>query len=88
MWSRLGGPNSIMGNCHVVSYTNDWDPAQIDKSKKGPSAVSITLHDGRVYSGDILVGADGIWSKIRRQMVGESEVRALDSTSVWIDMKA
>ncbi|GAX73162.1 hypothetical protein CEUSTIGMA_g615.t1 [Chlamydomonas eustigma] len=70
---ELGGPNTIMGNSHVVSYTNKWDPSPLKNSSSGPSAVSITLHDGRVYSGDVLVGADGIWSKIRRQMVGESE---------------
>ena len=31
------------------------------------------LEDGRVVTGDLLVGADGIWSKIRKQMIGETK---------------
>jgi 2-polyprenyl-6-methoxyphenol hydroxylase-like FAD-dependent oxidoreductase len=39
----------------------------------GASNVSITLEDGSVETGDLLIGADGIWSKVRRQMIGHSE---------------
>jgi 2-polyprenyl-6-methoxyphenol hydroxylase-like FAD-dependent oxidoreductase len=38
----------------------------------GAGGVSITLEDGSVETGDLLIGADGIWSKVRRQMIGES----------------
>lgn len=38
----------------------------------GAGGVSITLEDGSVETGDLLIGADGIWSKVRRQMKGNS----------------
>lgn len=57
---KYGGPDVILGNSHVTSFT---------ESSQG---VSVTLEDGRVFQGDVLVGADGIWSKIRKQLVGES----------------
>ncbi|GGM34148.1 FAD-dependent monooxygenase [Longimycelium tulufanense] len=37
-------------------------------------SVSITCADGRSYTGDVLVGADGINSAIRAQMVGQERV--------------
>jgi len=37
------------------------------QSKEG---ITLTLEDGRVFSGDVLIGADGIKSVIRRQMLG------------------
>jgi hypothetical protein len=38
----------------------------------GAGRVAITLEDGSFETGDLLIGADGIWSKVRRQMIGES----------------
>ncbi len=65
---RRGGPDTILGNSHVVRYDELKDP------RTGASrAVSVTLEDGRVFTGDVLVGADGIRSKVRKQMVGETE---------------
>lgn len=52
--TRYGGPDTIMNGCHVVAF---------EESNNG---VSVTLEDGSVHRGDILVGADGIWSKIRK----------------------
>jgi len=37
----------------------------------GVGRVCVQLEDGSVESGDLLIGADGIWSKVRRQMIGE-----------------
>ena len=31
------------------------------------------LEDGRTFAADVLVGADGIWSKIRKQLIGETK---------------
>lgn len=30
-------------------------------------------HQGRTYWGDVLIGADGIWSKVRKQLIGETQ---------------
>ncbi len=72
----MAGPGAIIGNSHVVSYSESAP------SKGGDPSVSVTLADGKVFTGDVLVGADGIWSKIRKQMIGESEVRAIRGESI------
>lgn len=64
---KLAGPNAIIGNSHVVGYSETASSKGVDPS------VSVTLDNGKVFTGDILVGADGIWSKIRKQMIGESK---------------
>ncbi len=39
----------------------------------GKQVVNAQMEDGRVATGDLLVGADGIWSKIRRELIGETQ---------------
>lgn len=51
-------PNSILTNANVSAYEN---------TKTG---VTATTTDDRVFEGDILIGADGIHSVIRSQMIG------------------
>jgi len=55
-----GGPDAIQSDCHVTSYHDT------------PNGVVAELEDGRRVEGDVLVGTDGIWSKIRKQMVGDT----------------
>jgi zeaxanthin epoxidase len=38
----------------------------------GKESVRVTLEDGRTATGDLLIGADGIWSKVRKELVGAS----------------
>ncbi|XP_023876109.1 zeaxanthin epoxidase, chloroplastic [Quercus suber] len=38
-----------------------------------PNKVTAILQDGQQYDGDILVGADGIWSIVRSKLFGEQE---------------
>lgn len=45
----------IYENCHVVGYE--------EKDVDGRRKVELILEDGRRFSGDIVIGADGIWSK-------------------------
>jgi len=37
------------------------------------SGVTLRLEDGREFHGDVLIGADGLHSRVRRQMFGESK---------------
>ncbi|OVA20869.1 Monooxygenase [Macleaya cordata] len=45
-----------------------------------PDKVTVVLEDGRKYEGDILVGADGIWSKVRSKLFGFQEAKYTEYT--------
>jgi zeaxanthin epoxidase len=64
----LGGDDVITNGVHIVKYENH------------PGYAKVIAEDGREFSGDLIVGADGIRSKIRFQMVGESEATYSDYT--------
>ncbi|GAB4819653.1 hypothetical protein N2152v2_006699 [Parachlorella kessleri] len=70
----LGGDNVIVNDVHVVDYAEKVDPAS------GKKTVQAICADGRVFEGDMLVGADGIWSKVRTKMVGHTEAFYSDYT--------
>ncbi|MGJ8669335.1 MAG: FAD-dependent monooxygenase [Oceanococcus sp.] len=55
--------NSLRTNSRVQSYSQD------------EQQVSVQLQNGENISGDILIGADGIHSAIRSQMLGENSPR-------------
>jgi 2-polyprenyl-6-methoxyphenol hydroxylase-like FAD-dependent oxidoreductase len=44
--------------------------ANIEENEQG---VKVTTKDGSVYEGDIVIGADGIWSTVREHMWKEME---------------
>ncbi|ONI20242.1 hypothetical protein PRUPE_2G004500 [Prunus persica] len=46
-----------------------------------PSKVTVILEDGQQYDGEVLVGADGIWSKVRAKLFGEREAKYSTYTS-------
>ncbi|BBG96300.1 zeaxanthin epoxidase ZEP/ABA1 [Prunus dulcis] len=46
-----------------------------------PSKVTVILEDGQQYDGDVLAGADGIWSKVRAKLFGEREAKYSTYTS-------
>ena len=58
----LGGDDIITNGVHIKRYENF------------PGYAKVTAEDGREFTGDLIVGADGIRSKIRYQMVGESDM--------------
>lgn len=64
---ELGGEDVIENGVVVVDYRQEVD------SKTGRKSVWARCEDGKEYSGDLLIGSDGIWSKIRRQMIGHTE---------------
>ncbi|BDA47131.1 Zeaxanthin epoxidase, chloroplastic [Coccomyxa sp. Obi] len=63
---RIAGTSIIQNDCHVVDYEE-----RVDAS--GQKVVTAILEDGRRFEGDILIGADGIWSKVRRKLVGKTQ---------------
>jgi len=64
---ELEGKGVLCNDCHVVDYEENVDPAT------GRKTVSAILEDGRRFEGDLLIGADGIWSKIRTKLIGKTE---------------
>eukprot|EP01018_Ginkgo_biloba_P033274 Gb_12152 [translate_table: standard] len=62
------GPEIIENSSNVVDFEDD--------GKK----VTVILEDGRQYVGDLLVGADGIWSKVRTKLFGLKEATYSDYT--------
>ncbi|KAF9935320.1 hypothetical protein BGZ67_003453 [Mortierella alpina] len=63
-------PNRVHFSKRVVSTTQDRD------------RVSVTCRDGTVYSGSILVGADGVYSKVRENMYEELQMA---NALPWVD---
>ena len=61
----LGGASIVENGVNVVEYRQEV----VDGRKQ---AIAVT-EDGREYSADMLIGSDGIWSKIRHQMIGPTE---------------
>ncbi|KAH9626626.1 hypothetical protein KSS87_001086 [Heliosperma pusillum] len=55
------GEELIMNESNVVDFKDDGNK------------VTVTLENGKTYEGDLLVGADGIWSKVRRNLFGLTE---------------
>ncbi|KAL1370795.1 hypothetical protein HN51_000985 [Arachis hypogaea] len=59
--ARAVGEDVIMNESNVVNFVDDG------------SKVTVELENGQKYEGDLLVGADGIWSKVRKQLFGPKE---------------
>ncbi|RVW55383.1 Zeaxanthin epoxidase, chloroplastic [Vitis vinifera] len=59
--ARAVGEDIIMNGSNVVDFEDD--------GKK----VTVILENGQRYEGDLLIGADGIWSKVRKSLFGPKE---------------
>nr|KYP66845.1 hypothetical protein KK1_013156 [Cajanus cajan] len=59
--ARAVGEDIIMNGSNVVNF--------VDHGNK----VTVELENGQKYEGDLLVGADGIWSKVRNKLFGQTE---------------
>lgn len=71
---ELAGRPVIVNSVNIVDYEQHTDP------QTGKKSVTAIAQDGRRFSGDLLVGADGIWSKVRECMVGPSEAHYSEYT--------
>jgi len=71
---RIGGPDVLVNEANVVSFTDAPVGA-------GPGAtVWAATGDGRRFEGDLLIGADGIWSKVRTTLFGPAPATYSDYT--------
>ncbi|CAL5197703.1 unnamed protein product [Lathyrus oleraceus] len=59
--ARAVGEDIVMNASNVVSFVDDGNK------------VTVELENGQKYEGDLLVGADGIWSKVRTELFGQTE---------------
>nr|KYP43883.1 hypothetical protein KK1_034663 [Cajanus cajan] len=59
--ARAVGEDVIMNASNVVNFVDDGNK------------VTVELENGQKFEGDMLVGADGIWSKVRKQLFGPTE---------------
>ncbi|EEF38782.1 zeaxanthin epoxidase, chloroplastic [Ricinus communis] len=55
------GEDVIMNASNVINFQDNEDK------------VTVTLENGQQFEGDLLVGADGIWSKVRKNLFGPKE---------------
>jgi 2-polyprenyl-6-methoxyphenol hydroxylase-like FAD-dependent oxidoreductase len=68
--AKTFGPEGIRLGCEVRGFSEDEDK------------VEVALHDGTAAIGDLLVGADGLRSSVRRQILGDGDPVYLGST-IW-----
>ncbi|XP_045829789.1 zeaxanthin epoxidase, chloroplastic-like [Trifolium pratense] len=59
--ARAVGEDIVLNASNVVNFVDDGNK------------VTVELENGQKYEGDLLVGADGIWSKVRTQLFGQTE---------------
>lgn len=71
---ELAGRSVIVNSVNIVDYEQHTDP------ETGKKTVTAIAQDGRRFSGDLLVGADGIWSRVRERMVGPSDAHYSEYT--------
>ena len=70
---RVGGPDCLLNAAHVVGFE--------EEGVAGPDgSVWALLDDGRRVEGDLLIGADGIWSKVRTALFGHTDATYSDYT--------
>ncbi|PSC71770.1 zeaxanthin epoxidase [Micractinium conductrix] len=64
---ELAGDDVVTNSVQIVDYEQTVDGAT------GKKIVTAIASDGRRFSGDLLIGADGIWSKVRERMIGPTD---------------
>ncbi len=68
--AKAFGPEGLRLGCEVRGFSEN------------EAEVEVALNDGTVAAGDLLVGADGLRSPVRRQLLGDGDPTYLGST-IW-----
>ena len=68
--AKTFGPEGLRLGCEVRGFSDN------------EAEVEVALNDGTVAAGDLLVGADGLRSPVRRQLLGDGDPTYLGST-IW-----
>lgn len=87
---RFGGPYAVVGRrdlhhpllagCRAAPGITLVTGATATGYAQGPDGVTLHTADGRTVRGDLLVGADGLWSAIRTGVVGDGPPRVSGHT--------
>ena len=67
------------------SHVNDTLHA-LQVNAQGEKKIAAVLDDGRRFEGDLLIGADGIWSKVRHQCTFRQSrlLAVIDATDAYV----
>ncbi|KAL3481297.1 hypothetical protein BJX99DRAFT_218774, partial [Aspergillus californicus] len=70
----LASATAPVGSGHPVNVSLGTEVKSVD-----PKTVSVTLIDGQVFYGDVVVGGDGFHSTVRQQLIGPDTVLSAPS---------
>ena len=89
--TRFGNPYAVVhrGELHGVLLKACMDSplvdlrvsSRVERYAQDGTSVAATLADGNMVTGSALIGADGLWSNIRKQIVGDSAPRVSGHTT-------
>jgi salicylate hydroxylase len=71
----------LLGACRVSPLVELRTSAEVVRYEQGDTGVRAILANGEGVSGAGLVGADGLWSKVREQVVGDGKPRVTGHTT-------
>jgi 2-polyprenyl-6-methoxyphenol hydroxylase-like FAD-dependent oxidoreductase len=85
--ARLGAPSLGVHRAellHMLSHSLDWGAVELSARclgyEAGANGITARVPDGREFTGDLVVGADGLHSVVREQLLGKTPPRYAGST--------
>ena len=65
----------LLEACAAQPSVGLYTRAKLERFTQDDAGVTVTLADGRKFSGAALIGADGLWSAVRQAIVGDGAPR-------------
>ena len=65
----------FLAACKALPKVSLRTRARLESFEQGIDAVTVTLADGKRIEGSALIGADGLWSRVREAVVGDGKPR-------------